>query len=91
MSIALPIIDSCATTACALNNGKCQAYAITVGSAAACTTFTELDARAEISAEDGRVAVCQRLECTHNQNLSCTAQSISVGEEKGNCLSYQAR
>lgn len=89
----LSLVSSCATTACSFNDGGCNAFAITVGgtgSAASCTTFTDLDARAGSVSDSGRVAVCQRLECVHNENLLCGAQKIEIGADTANCLSYEA-
>ena len=87
-------IKSCATTACAFNNGGCTAFAITVGGDAAtpaCSTFITLDARGGLPVAEGHVGACQRLECVHNQNLMCTAEGISLGGETATCLTYRAR
>ncbi|MFT4296345.1 MAG: DUF1540 domain-containing protein [Micropruina sp.] len=83
------LVKSCATTACAFNNGGCTAFAITVGGseAATCTTFVELDARAGVSSASGQVGACKRLECVHNKDLLCTAGEIAVGDA-ADCLSY---
>ena len=58
-------VSSCTTTACAFNDGGCNAYAITVGgeNAAACGTFTTLDIRAGISDVHSEVGACHRLDC----------------------------
>ena len=75
-------IKSCATTACAFNNGGCTAFAITVGGDAAtpaCSTFITL------------VGACQRLECVHNTDLMCTAEAVSFSAGNASCLSYEAR
>ena len=75
-------IKSCATTACAFNNGGCTAFAITVGGDAAtppCSTF------------EGHVGACQRLECVHNTDLMCTAEAVSFSAGNASCLSYEAR
>ncbi|MFT4215741.1 MAG: DUF1540 domain-containing protein [Micropruina sp.] len=91
-TISLTLVTSCATSACAFNNNGCTAGAITVGgsSAATCTTFTELDARAGLASANGQVGACKRLECVHNADLLCTAGKIAVGDT-ANCLSYSAR
>ncbi len=82
-------IASCATTACAFNNGGCTALAITVlgGDTATCGTYTTLDARSTLPAE-GTVGACHRLECTHNENLMCTNDAITVAAG-AKCASYE--
>ena len=85
-------IKSCATTACAFNNGGCTAFAITVGGDAAtpaCSTFITLDARGGLPTAEGRVGACQRLECAHNKDLLCSASGVTVVD--GVCTSYEAR
>ena len=82
-------IKSCATTACAFNNGGCTAFAITVDGPSACTTFITLDARGGLPTADGRVGACQRLECAHNKDLLCSASGVTVVD--GVCTSYEAR
>lgn len=88
-TISLSLVKSCATSACAFNNGGCTAGAINVGGTdtATCTTFTELDARAGLSSANGQVGACKRLECVHNTDLLCTAGEIAVGDA-ADCLSY---
>lgn len=88
-TIQLSLVTSCATSACAFNNGGCTAGAINVGgtSTATCTTFTELDARAGLETAGGQVGACKRLECVHNSDLLCTAGEIAVGDA-ADCLSY---
>jgi len=91
---ALATVKSCSTTACSYNSDGCTAYAITVGGAqgaASCGTFVSLDARGGQGTADSHVGACQRLECTHNDNLMCTADAITVGGEAANCELYQAR
>lgn len=85
-------IESCTTTACAYNDSGCTAYAITIaGSAesASCGTFVALDVRGGLSVADSHVGACQRLECTHNSDLMCSASAITVGGDTAACLSYQ--
>ncbi|MBK8447310.1 MAG: DUF1540 domain-containing protein [Micropruina sp.] len=83
------LVQSCATTSCAYNNGGCSAFAITVGGSesASCTTFIELDARAGLASANGQVGACKRLECVHNTDLLCTAGSVEVGAS-AECLTY---
>ena len=87
-------IKSCATTACAFNNGGCTAFAITVGgdpATPACSTFIPLDARGGLPVAEGHVGACQRLECVHNTDLMCTAEAVSFSAGNASCLSYEAR
>ena len=83
------LVSTCATTACAYNNGGCTAFAITVDGTSACTTFITLDARGGLPTADGRVGACQRLECAHNKDLLCSASGVTVVD--GVCTSYEAR
>ncbi|MDK9295443.1 DUF1540 domain-containing protein [Propionibacterium freudenreichii] len=87
-------IKSCSTSACAFNHNGCTAFAVTIGGSDAkptCRTFIELDARGGLSSANGKVGACQRLECTHNKDLMCTASSIEVGGSQADCLAYQAK
>ncbi|WP_115032184.1 DUF1540 domain-containing protein [Dermatophilus congolensis] len=87
----LPIISSCTTTSCSFNDSGCTAGAITVGGTngtASCGTFIALDARGGLTDTNGRVGACQRLECTHNTDLMCTAEAISVGGDTATCEHY---
>lgn len=66
------LVSTCATTACAYNNGGCTALAVTIGGTGArptCATFVKLDARGGLPVANGRVGACQRLECVHNKDL----------------------
>ena len=90
--VTLSLVTSCATSACAFNNGGCTAGAINVGGTdtATCTTFTELDARAGLASANGQVGACKRLECVHNADLMCTAEGVDISDSAA-CLPYQAR
>ncbi len=87
-------IKSCATTTCAFNQGGCTALAITVGGdagAPSCSTLVTLDARGGLPVAEGKVGACKRLECVHNTDLMCTAESVMIGADKAVCLTYEAR
>ncbi|WP_116115337.1 DUF1540 domain-containing protein [Austwickia chelonae] len=91
---ALATVSSCSTTSCSYNRSGCTAFAITVGGpsgGASCSTFIALDARGGGQSTDSRVGACQRLDCTHNTDLMCTADGIEVGGESARCESYSAR
>lgn len=86
------VVTSCATTSCSFNQDGCTAMAISVGGAeakGACLTFAALDARAAVSSPAGQVATCQRLECTHNKDLLCTAGKVSITGDTAQCATYQ--
>ncbi len=86
-------IESCATSTCAFNHDGCTAFAITVngqGPKASCGTFVTLDARAGLPTTNGKVGACKRLECVHNSDLMCAAESIEISD-KAECLSYEIR
>ena len=46
-------------------------------------------ARGGLPTANGQVGACQRLECTHNKDLMCTASSIEVTAD-ADCSSYEA-
>ncbi|KUP28698.1 DUF1540 domain-containing protein [Kocuria rhizophila] len=88
----LTAVSTCTATGCAFNDNGCTAPAITVGgqgAAASCTTFISLDARGGLPTANGQVGACQRLECTYNKDLMCTASSIEVTAD-ADCSSYEA-
>ena len=70
------LVSTCATTACAYNNGGCTALAV---------------ARGGLPVANGRVGACQRLECVHNKDLLCTAPAIDVAGDTAECASFTAR
>ena len=87
-------IGSCAATTCAYNHGGCSALAVTIAGQSgkpACGTFLTIDVRGGRGQSEGHVGACQRLECVHNAELLCTADSISIAADSADCLSYEAR
>lgn len=85
-------VTSCATTSCAFNSDGCTAFAVTIGGSkdrAACSTFITLDARGGLPVAGGKVGACQRIECTHNSDLMCGLEAISVGADTAECLNYE--
>ena len=84
------LVSTCATTACAYNNGGCTALAVTIARPT-CATFVKLDARGGLPVANGRVGACQRLECVHNKDLLCTAPAIDVAGDTAECASFTAR
>ncbi|GAA2181246.1 DUF1540 domain-containing protein [Brooklawnia cerclae] len=86
-------VKSCSASSCAYNSDGCTAFAVTIGGLAgkaSCGTFVSLDARGGLPVADGHVGACQRLECVHNADLMCTAESVDIAGDAA-CLAYQAR
>lgn len=87
-------ISTCTVTACSFNNDQsCNAGAITVAGApdrAECGTFISLDVRGGLPTASAHVGACQRVECAHNKDLLCSAESVKVGAGAGtaDCLTY---
>ncbi len=87
-------VKSCSVTTCAFNHDGCSAFAVTIAGSpdeAACGTFISLDARGGLAVADGHVGACQRLECTHNKDLMCTAAAIDVAGDTATCQMYEVR
>lgn len=87
----LPIVEACTTTACSYNQGGCTAAAVTIAGStgsASCGTFISLDARGGLPGAKSQIGACQRLECAHNKDLMCTAESVSIGGDTALCESY---
>lgn len=83
-------VTSCAVTTCSFNkNDACGALGITIGGTRSCRTMTTIDARAE-SGGPANVGACHRIDCIHNNNLLCGADSISITADTALCASYQA-
>lgn len=87
-------ISTCTVTACSFNNEQsCNAGAITVAGApdhAECGTFISLDVRGGLPTASAHVGACQRVECTHNKDLLCSAESVKIGSgaDTADCLTY---
>ncbi len=60
---------------------------------ATCGTFISIDARGGLPVASAHVGACQRVECVHNSDLLCTAESVVIGAggDTASCLTYQAR
>ena len=87
-------ISACTVTACSFNSDKsCNAGAITVAGTpdhAECGTFISLDVRGGLPTASAHVGACQRVECTHNKDLLCSADSVEIGSgaDTADCLTY---
>ena len=86
---AMPLVEQCAETSCAFNQNGCNALAMTMGQHG-CVTFLELTTRPSLTAVQAGVGACQRLDCTFNKGLECSANVITVGAADANCLTFQA-
>ncbi|GAB3948282.1 DUF1540 domain-containing protein [Corynebacterium tapiri] len=87
--MSLATVSTCSATTCAFNQNGCTAPAITMNEGATCATFATLDVRAKGEGE-GAVGVCHRLECVHNDALSCTASGVDVTAAAA-CDTFEAR
>jgi hypothetical protein len=87
-------ISTCTVTTCSFNSDQsCSAGAITVAGApdhAECGTFISLDVRGGLPSASAHVGACQRVECAHNKDLLCSAESVTIGSgaDTADCLSY---
>lgn len=87
-------ISTCTVTACSFNSEQsCNAGGITVAGApdhAECGTFISLDVRGGLPTTRPHVGACQRVECAHNKDLLCSADSVEIGSgaDAADCLTY---
>ncbi|MDX2358027.1 DUF1540 domain-containing protein [Dietzia sp. PP-33] len=87
-------ISTCTATTCSFNaDDACTAPAITVAGSpdhAECGTFISLDVRGGLPTASAHVGACQRVECTHNKDLLCSAESVTIGAgaDTADCLTY---
>lgn len=87
-------ISTCTVTACSFNSEQnCNAGAITVAGGpdhAECGTFISLDVRGGLPTASAHIGACQRVECTYNKDLLCSAESVKIGSgaDTADCLTY---
>lgn len=90
----MPQVQECSVGSCSYNaDTVCHAGAITIGGEHAhCGTFVEISFRSGID-RVGLVGACHRSECRHNEQLECTAPSVTVGAgaDVADCLTYSPR
>lgn len=89
-------VSQCTVTECSFNQDGCSASAVTITGSpdhAQCGTFISIDARGGLPVASAHVGACQRVECTHNTDLLCTAESVTIGagRDTADCLTYAAR
>src|SRR5690554_5254872 len=94
LTIAMPIIDTCAATNCSYNvDESCQARAITVGDGihAGCDTFVQTSNRVPAHSREAGVGACKVEACRHNRNLECEAPSIKLELHSGHadCATFE--
>lgn len=91
----LTTINTCTVTACSFNaEQSCNAGGITVAGTpdhAECGTFIALDVRGGLPTAGAHVGACQRVECKHNKDLLCSAESVTIGAgaDTADCLTYE--
>ena len=89
----MPKVSECMVSGCAYNGeGMCHALAITVGDTLhpQCDTFCQAPAKGGDMDAIAGVGACKMANCSHNQNLECTASDICVGyhEQEIECLTF---
>jgi hypothetical protein len=93
--LQMPAVRQCTATACSFNDAGCHAPAVTVAATdagARCATFVATPVRGGRAGVTGAVGACSRSDCVHNENLTCHAESVSIGAggSVSDCLTYQA-
>jgi hypothetical protein len=90
----LPTVAECSVDGCSYNHEHaCQAAAVTISAAgldASCATFIPLDIKGGLDKVISHVGACQRVDCSHNSALECTAESVRIGSgaDAADCLTY---
>ena len=90
-TVELPKVLGCAVDACSYNHDDvCSAAAITVGQQddASCVTFIPLSVKGGLDRVQSFVGACQKVDCKHNSHLECAADSVRIGADNAECLSY---
>ncbi|MEJ6019974.1 DUF1540 domain-containing protein [Corynebacterium sp. H113] len=85
-------VSACTASDCSFNNGGCTALAITIidTKAPTCGTFVNLDARGKAGDADSKVAVCHRLDCVHNSELTCSNETVEITGADAQCANYES-
>jgi len=96
MTIDMPIVSECLASECAYNVGmNCHAKAITVGNSlhAGCDTFFSGSGHTKETARTAGIGACKSTNCTFNEDLECTTDSIRVAPagQEVNCMTYSPR
>ena len=83
-------ISACTVTACSFNSEEsCNAGATFVVDSNSSFVIS-LDVRGGLPTASAHVGACQRVECTHNKDLLCSADSVEIGSgaDTADCLTY---
>ncbi|APT85765.1 hypothetical protein CFLV_00055 [Corynebacterium flavescens] len=90
---APPKVSACAVSDCAYNINGCRAFAVSVNTAAECSTYIPRDEKVSSPKVNAQVGACQRATCVHNMDLECTAKNVSFdrSDGKAECLSFSQR
>jgi hypothetical protein len=97
MTIDMPFVAECMVKDCAYNlESKCHARAITIGDGVNPGCDTSLLGATGHMHERQHIAgvgACKISGCSFNNDLECTAESISVNKVKGDirCMTYAPR
>lgn len=92
----LPEVTECTVEGCSYNHDGCHAAAVTISvghDTAECATFIPLEIKGGLKSVLARVGACQRSDCTHNEQLECTATAVHIGAggDPADCLTYSPR
>ncbi|MBM7415681.1 DUF1540 domain-containing protein [Rhodococcus sp. BP-349] len=94
-SLEMPRVSECSVSACSYNHDGCHAFAINVGGSngtADCGTFIPLSTKGGLDTVSTQVGACQRVDCSFNDNLECSAAAVRIGagesSDTANCLTY---
>lgn len=94
ITIEMSMVAECSHEECAYNTGKsCHAKAITVGDSINPLCDTVLHRADNVHATDihAGVGACKVSDCSFNEDLECTADSIAIGLQNDNarCMTYE--
>ncbi len=94
--VDMPMIQHCDASECSYNlNDACHAKAITIGDGVSpgCDTFMNAGSHVRNKQIKAGVGACKVEGCTHNADLECGADSISVSHEGGKvlCMTFMPR
>lgn len=94
--LQMPTVTKCMANACAYNvNSNCNARAITIGDTThpCCDTFISISHHTKKASQVAGIGACKTETCKFNEDLECTADTISVGVQKNepNCLTFALR
>lgn len=95
MAMKMPKVMECEVENCAYNANKgCHALAITVGDPEgepSCDTFFTAEKPGGVKDMTAGVGACKLGECKFNKDFECSADSITVGWQRGqaDCMTYE--